>query len=110
MEPQHHPLLVLALIAVLAPLVSELPIRFRIPGVVLEILFGILVGPQVLNWIRPDGVVEALWKVGLCLLFLIAGIEIDFTRIRGKPLQLAVGGWGFSFVLGLGAAFLLHAL
>jgi len=110
MEPHYHPLLVIALIAVLAPLVSELPLGFRIPGVVLEVLCGILVGPQVLNLVRADGAVEVLSRVGLCLLFLLAGIEIDFNRIRGKPLQLAVGGWGFSFALGIGAAFLLHTL
>jgi Kef-type K+ transport system membrane component KefB len=110
MESHYHPLLVIALIAVVAPLVSELPIRFRIPNVVLEIICGILVGPQVLNWVRADGVIEMLWRAGLCLLFLLAGIEIDYTRIRGKPLQLAVGGWIFSFALGIGAAFLLRLL
>ena len=110
MDPHYHPFLVIALIAVLAPLIGELPLRFRIPSVVLEVLCGILVGPQVLNWVRADGAVEALGKVGLCLLFLLAGIEIDFTRIRGKPLQLAVGGWGLSFVIGIGAAVLLHTL
>jgi Kef-type K+ transport system membrane component KefB len=95
MDPHYHPFLVIALIAVLAPLASELPMRFRIPSVVLEIMCGILVGPQVLNWVRADGAVEILWGVGLCLLFLLAGIEIDFTRIRGKPLKLAVGGDGY---------------
>jgi Kef-type K+ transport system membrane component KefB len=110
MDPHYHPLFVIALIAVLAPLVGELPIRFHIPGVVLEVACGILVGPQVLNLVRADGIVEVLWKVGLCLLFLIAGIELDFKRIQGKPLRLAVGGWLFSFAIGFGAAFLLHAL
>lgn len=110
MGAHYHPFLVIAAIAVLAPLVSELPVRVRIPGVVLEILCGILVGPQVLNWVRADGVIEMLWRAGLCLLFLLAGIEIDFTRIRGRPLQLAVGGWIFSFALGIGAALLLHLL
>src|SRR4051812_4850283 len=87
MEPHYHPILVIALIAVLAPLINELPLRFRIPSVVLEIVFGILAGPQVLGLIRPEGPIEALWKVGLCLLFLLAGIEIDFGRLRGKPIQ-----------------------
>jgi Kef-type K+ transport system membrane component KefB len=105
--PHYHPLLVIALIAVLAPLVNELPLRLRVPSVVLEIVFGILVGPQVLGWVRADEAIEVLWKIGLCVLFLLAGIEIDLIRIRGKPLQLAVGGWVFSFALGNGAAFLL---
>jgi Kef-type K+ transport system membrane component KefB len=103
----YHPLLVIALIAVLAPLINELPLRLRIPSVVLEIICGILVGPQVLGWVQADLGIEVLWNVGLCILFLLAGIEIDISRIRGKPLQLAVGGWIFSLALGIGAAFLL---
>jgi Kef-type K+ transport system membrane component KefB len=102
----YHPLLVIALIAVLAPLVNELPLRFRVPSVLLEIILGILVGPQVLGWVRADGATEVLWKIGLCIFFLLAGIEIDLTRIWSRPLQLAVGGWVFSLALGIGAAFL----
>lgn len=109
MDPQSHPLLVIAFIAVVAPLVAELPLRVRVPGVVLEILFGILVGPQVLGWVRVDGAVETLWKIGLCLLFLLAGIEIDFSKIRGRPMKLAVGGWAVSLALGIGVALLLRA-
>ena len=90
MDPHYHPFLVIALVAVLAPLLAELPLRFRIPGVVLEIACGILVGPHVLDLVRPDGVVKVLWEVGL---FLLARIEIDFNRIRGRPLNLAAGGW-----------------
>ena len=106
----YHPLLVIALIAVLAPLANELPLRFRTPSVVLEIIFGILVGPQVLGWVRDDEATEVLWKIGLCSLFLLAGIEIDLTRIRGRPLELAVKGWVFSLALGAGAAFFLWML
>ena len=110
MEPHYHPILVIAFIAVLAPLIHELPLRFRVPSVVLEIAFGIMVGPQVLGWVKAEGVVEALWTVGLCLLFLLAGIEIDPSRLRGRPIQLAIGGWVFSLVLGLGAGFGLYLL
>lgn len=106
----QHPFLVIGLIAVLAPLVSELPLRFRVPGVVLEIVLGIVVGPQVLDLVRPDAAIGALWSVGLCFLFLLAGIELDFRRMRGRPIQLAVGGWVLSFALGFGAAMLLNLL
>jgi len=80
MESHSHPILVIAIIAVLAPLISELPLPFRIPAVVLEIMCGILVGPQVFGWVKPDHAVDVLREIGLCLLFLLAGIEIDFSR------------------------------
>src|SRR4029077_15998361 len=39
--------------------------------------------------------------LGLGLLFFCAGYEIDFERIRGKPLELGTWGW----VLSVGLAF-----
>ncbi|MBA4187127.1 MAG: sodium:proton exchanger [Planctomycetaceae bacterium] len=110
MDGHQHPILVIALIAVLAPLISELPFRFRLPSVVLEIVLGIVVGPQVLNLVRVEAVVDALWTVGLCFLFLMAGIEIDFSRLRGRPIQLATGGWVLSLALGIGGALLLNVV
>ena len=59
--PHYHPFLVIALIAVLAPLVTELPHRIRIPSVVLEIICGVVVGPQVLGWVQADAAMETLW-------------------------------------------------
>jgi Kef-type K+ transport system membrane component KefB len=110
MESHYHPLLFIALVAVLAPLFNELPIRLRIPSVVLEIIGGIIVGPQVLGLVRPEGAVELLGRVGMCFLFLLAGMEIDFRRLRGRPLTLASSAWLVSFGIALGTAFLLRAL
>jgi Kef-type K+ transport system membrane component KefB len=110
MEPHYHPLLFIALVAVLAPLFNELPIRLRIPSVVLEIAGGIIIGPQVLGLVRPEGAVESLGRVGMCFLFLLAGMEIDFRRLRGQPLTLASGAWLVSLGIALATAYLLRAL
>jgi Kef-type K+ transport system membrane component KefB len=37
--------------------------------------------------------------LGLGLLFFFAGYEIDVRRIAGRPLQLALAGWGVSLLL-----------
>jgi Kef-type K+ transport system membrane component KefB len=101
----HHPLLIVLLIAVLAPLISELPMRFRIPGVVLEIAGGILVGPHVLGLVRgEERSLEVLSLIGMSFLFLLAGMEIDFSRLRGRPLRLAGVAWLVSLALALGVA------
>jgi Kef-type K+ transport system membrane component KefB len=110
MDPHYHPFLFIALVAVLAPLFNELPLRLRIPSVVLEIAGGIIIGPQVLGLVRPDGAVEFLGRAGMCFLFLLAGMEIDFGRLRGRPLTLASGAWLGSFAIALAAAYLLRAL
>ncbi len=73
--------------------------RFVLPVVVLELVFGILIGPEFLNFAQPDEFVMFFSNLGLGMLFFFAGYEIDFERIRGHPLRLAAIGWGMSLVL-----------
>ena len=61
--------------------------------VVVEIMLGIVVGPHVLGLATPDDLVEVLSEFGLAFLFFFAGMEIDFDRMRGRPLTLAARGW-----------------
>jgi Kef-type K+ transport system membrane component KefB len=81
----------------------------RLPLVVLEIVLGIVVGPQVLGWAEPGPVIEVLARFGLAALFFLAGFEIDFPAIRGGPLLSAALGWLASFVVCLGVGFGLQA-
>ena len=93
-------LTVIAAVAVLAPLVSEL-LKGRVPGVVLEIGFGIVIGPQVLALAKVTPLVDGLSGIGLTFLFFMAGYEISLHRVRGRPLRLAAVGWVASLVLAL---------
>jgi Kef-type K+ transport system membrane component KefB len=98
---------VIATIAVLAPFGSEL-FRRRVPAVVLELVGGILVGQDVLGIAESTPVIETLSEIGLCFLFFMAGYEIEFRRIRGHPMNLAVYGWFMSLGLAIVvAAFLV---
>ena len=85
-----------ALAAFLSGLVSS---RLPLPVVVLEIVFGILIGPDVLGFAESDEFLDFFSNLGLGMLFFFAGYEIDFERIRGSPLRLAVLGWVLSLVL-----------
>lgn len=106
-----HPVLLVLAIAVAAPLLSEIPIGFRLPTVVLEMVLGIVVGPDALGLVRAEGLVDWLGgTLGLAALFFMAGMELDLERVKGMPLTLAVQGWVLSLVLGLTAAVLLHFL
>ena len=73
--------------------------RMPLPVVVLEVVFGILIGPDVLGFAEPDEFLNFFSNLGLGMLFFFAGYEIDFERIRGHPLRLAVLGWVLSLVL-----------
>jgi Kef-type K+ transport system membrane component KefB len=103
-------LAVIVAVAVIAPFVADrLHAWLAVPVVVAEILLGILVGPDVLGLVEvADGdVVSALSDLGLAFLMFLAGYEIDFARIRGRPLRLSVLGWLVSLVLAVGTGLLL---
>jgi Kef-type K+ transport system membrane component KefB len=100
-------LVLIALAAVLAPILSELTGRLAIPEIVIQIGLGILLGPYVLNLARQSASVTGLSDLGLTFLIFLAGFELDLGKIRGKPLRLATAGWGVSLVIGLGTAFAL---
>jgi Kef-type K+ transport system membrane component KefB len=85
-----------ALAALVAGLVST---RMPLPVVVVEVLLGILIGPDVLGLADSDAFLNFFSNLGLGMLFFFAGYEIDFERIRGSPLRLALLGWLLSLVL-----------
>ena len=87
---------VAALAAVTAVMV---PGRFVPPVVVIELALGIVVGPQVLDLAKTDNFTEFFSNLGLGMLFFFAGYEIDFERIRGRPLILGAIGWALSILL-----------
>ena len=82
--------------------------RFMVPLVVVEVLAGILVGPQVLGLAGTTPLVDALARLGVCFLFFLAGYEIEVSRLRGTPLRLAVVGWLVSLAIAVGISASLH--
>ncbi|HWK19855.1 MAG TPA: cation:proton antiporter [Microbacteriaceae bacterium] len=95
------------LLAVIAPLVARLVSRWLVlPVIVLEILLGIAVGPSGLGWVQSSMFVSMLSEIGLAMLFFVAGTEIDFRAIAGRPLRRSVIAWGISFALALGIGLL----
>ncbi|MFI1696697.1 cation:proton antiporter [Streptomyces bobili] len=105
-----HPgtLILIMVAAVLAPLlVYATGRRIRIPLVIFEISLGILIGPDVLGWARPDDVVDTLADLGLSMLIFLAGYEIEFAAVRGDTLRRSLWAWLLSLGLGIGVAFLI---
>ena len=84
-------------VAFVAPLALGLVPKVRVPAVVLEIVLGIVIGPQVLGWAKVDEPVQILSVVGLAFLLFLAGLEIDIAQLRGRLLRVA----GIGFVLTL---------
>ncbi len=104
-------LVLVVAIAALSPFISDLSKRWtKIPGVVVEIILGIIIGPHVLGWASLSEVINVLAEMGLVFLIFLAGFEVDLQQVKGKPVKLATYGWLCSLVLGTAVAFVLHEL
>lgn len=95
----------LTLLAVLASawiggLISK---RLGYPAILGELIIGIILGPALLGWLAPSGMIDILSEVGIILLMVHIGMEINFKDL-GKAswpgLLAAIGGFIVPFILG----------
>jgi Kef-type K+ transport system membrane component KefB len=100
-------LVIVASAAMAGLLVMLMAPRLTIPVVVVELILGIVIGPQVADIAQVDPTTDFLGSLGLGMLFFFAGYEIDFDRIEGRPLRLGAIGWGLSLALAYGIGGLL---
>jgi len=102
-------LVIVATAAIAGLIVTTLGPRVAIPVVVVEILLGIIVGPEVAGLADLDPATQFFGNLGLGMLFFFAGYEINFERIEGEPLKLGALGWVISLLLAYGLAGALEA-
>ncbi len=90
-------------------LVMAIAPKLVLPVVVVEIMLGIAIGPQAFDIAQIDPTTAFLGDLGLGILFFFAGYEIDFQRIKGKPLKLGTMAWVLSLLLAYGLGGVLAA-
>jgi Kef-type K+ transport system membrane component KefB len=84
-------LIVLAVAAAVPVLLGLFP-RLPVPGPVLEIVAGVVLGPAVINAVQADTAVQALSTIGLAFLLFLSGLQIDIQHFRGERAKLACLG------------------
>lgn len=90
----------------LAPVLSGFT-RSLVPGVVLLLVGGMLLGPHGTGLAVESGGVALLSEIGLGLLFLLAGFELQVSSLTGRPGRRAMGTWAGSMVLAAGVGWLV---
>lgn len=93
-----------------AKLLAEICERVGQPGIVGEILAGVLIGPSVLNWVRPDQTLSALAELGVMFLLFRVGLEVkasELMKVGGTAFIVAI--LGVAVPLGLGVWVMLWA-
>lgn len=89
----------ITLAALLAPLASAVT-KKKVPDVVFLIAFGIIIGPNILHLADAEGGVELIKELGLGVLFLLAGYEINTSRLKSRQGGTALIVWVICFALG----------
>jgi Kef-type K+ transport system membrane component KefB len=96
----------LFLVLLAAKLGEELFKRLRQPGIVGEILGGVIVGPSVLGVVEPGEVLEVFSELGVVFLLFWVGLETKLSDMREVGARaLLVGALGVLFPFAGGIAF-----
>jgi Kef-type K+ transport system membrane component KefB len=107
--PSFDGLLIVMAVAFAVPFLLGLVPRVRVPSIVLEIVVGIAIGPAVLGFVEVDQAIDVVALLGLAFLLFLSGLEIDFDRLRGRPLRLTAIGFVLSFAIALVVSLTLSA-
>ncbi len=88
-----------------AKLLDEAFERLKQPGIVGQILAGVLLGPSVLGWLSPQDFFPALTELGLMFLLFQVGLEVkasDLMKSGPTATVVAVLGVAVPFFAGWG--------
>ena len=102
-------MLAMLIVFVAARLLREVMERLKQPGIVGEILAGILIGPHVLAWIHPTEILTTLSELGVMFLLFRIGLEVkpsQLLRLGGTAVTVATSGVTLSFATGAGISLL----
>jgi Na+:H+ antiporter len=90
-------------IFVAAKALGEVFERMRVPGVLGEILAGVILGPYALAWIHPSDTLHSIAEIGVIFVLFSAGLETsarELIHVGRTALLVAVAGVVVPFVLG----------
>src|SRR4029078_10281943 len=107
--PSLTNLLLVSGVAFAAPFVLGLFPGVRLPSVILEIVAGIVIGPSLLGLVEGDQAISVVALIGVTFVLFLAGLEIDFRRLRGQVVRIALAGFALSFGLAVAVSFGLKA-
>ncbi|HKJ53998.1 MAG TPA: cation:proton antiporter [Gammaproteobacteria bacterium] len=94
-------ILQVAMILIAARVFGELASYLHIPAVIGEIFAGVILGPSLIGYIQPEGLIQVLAEIGIILLLFQVGLETDIgelARSGYKSTIVAIGGFVLPFV------------
>ena len=109
-NPELRSVVLVLLASTLGALLSRLHGRVVLPTVVIEIVLGMVIGPDVLDLASAGASLQLLANFGLAFLFFFAGLEVVERRVPRRALRLGTVGWLISIVIGLSLGIVLDRI
>jgi NhaP-type Na+/H+ or K+/H+ antiporter len=85
MDPHAHPELTVALALAAGILAQSVSRLLRLPGIVLLLVCGALLGPEVLGWIQPRSLGDGLFGIvdfGVAIILFEGGLNLQWSRLK----------------------------
>ena len=109
-NPELRSVVLVLLASTLGALLSRLHGRVVLPTVVVEIVLGMVIGPDVLDLASAGASLQLLANFGLAFLFFFAGLEVVERRVPRRALRLGTVGWLISIAIGLSLGIVLDRI
>jgi Kef-type K+ transport system membrane component KefB len=99
----------LLILLVTARILGEVFERFKQPAMIGEIIAGIILGPSLLNLIHRTEDIKVISELGIFLLVIIAGLEINIEDIlkslKGRNIIISIMAFSIPIVGGIGIGY-----
>ena len=98
MDPLSHPELTVALALAAGILAQAVSRMLRLPGIVLLLAAGALLGPEGVGWIQPRALGEGLFAIvdfGVAIILFEGGLNLEWSRLKRQEAairRLITGG------------------
>ncbi|MGI8992511.1 MAG: cation:proton antiporter, partial [Bryobacteraceae bacterium] len=96
--------LAMLILFVSAKIMAEGAERLNQPGIVGEIIAGVLIGPSVFGWLAPSEFLSAMSDIGAMFLLFRVGLEVkssELMKVGGTALLVACSGVVVPFIMGV---------
>jgi Kef-type K+ transport system membrane component KefB len=102
----------LLIVLVAAKILGEVAERFGQPSMIGEVIAGVILGPSLLNVVQNSIDLKVIAELGVFLLIVMAGLEIEVEEIRnsirGKNIWIALLGFIIPFIGGVLTGYAFH--
>ncbi|MCM4160079.1 cation:proton antiporter [Antarcticibacterium flavum] len=102
--PLSNPVLVFSLILLIILISPILFRRINIPGIIVLIISGIIIGPFGVGLLEQNAAIDLFSKIGLLYIMFIAGLELDMNQFKVNRNKSFTFGF-FTFILPLAIGF-----